>query len=222
MSVLRFRRCEVLTLSAEKQNRPIRWRRWLRLAFVVFVLLALVIVLSAERWMPYLYRWLDVTGPPVQADALIILGGGAARAERAAEIYSLVKPDFVILSGSVDGIALKSQILEAAGIPQNVVYTVAADTFGTYDEAVQILELLQQAGAASALIVTDGFHSRRAMATYRCLTRSSQQQIVLHITGSIPDDRFERWWESKHSCDTVLIEWVKLMYYTARYGVVCY
>lgn len=222
MSVLRFRRCKVLALSAEEQNRSVRRRRWLRLAFVVFFLLVLVITLNAEKWMPYLYRWLDVTGPPMHADALIILGGGAARAERAAEIYNLVNPDFVVLSGSVDGIPLKSQILEAAGIPQNLVYTVAADTLGTYGEGEQILGLLQEKGAGSALIVTDAFHSRRAMATYRCLALSSQQQIDLHVTGSIPDSRFERWWENQHIRNTVLAEWVKLMLYTARYGVVCY
>lgn len=171
--------------------------------------------------MPYLYWWLDITLPPVQADALVILSGDPSRVVRAVQIYNAVNPRVVIVSSSVAGVIGKSQVFSAAGIPTDAVYFIV-DAMSTYDEARQVSSILHEQGFSSALIVTNGFHSRRALATFRCVLRNERQDIPLYITDSLEDVRYERWWEFSWTRDLVVREWIKTAYYIVHYGITCF
>lgn len=182
-------------------------------------ILALVLWLSRHLWLPKLYDFLDVGQPPEQADFIVVLGGGADgnRAILAAELYRQGLAPRLIASGCYPAILSDMEELIQAGVPSEVIISnVHAES--TWNEAKQVLTLLKQENATSALIVTDGFHTRRARATYDHL--QTDPEIRLTFVSTSGPFVADSWWQIPSGPRLVLGEYVKLAYYLVRYGVI--
>ena len=88
----------------------------------------------------------------------------------------------------------------------------------TYDEVVLLKEFIarSQAPIRSVIVVSDAFHGRRAVFTYRLVLGDA-------VTVQFAPVPFEastyqrRWWTDRASQQYVRDEYVKLPYYCARY-----
>jgi uncharacterized SAM-binding protein YcdF (DUF218 family) len=145
-------------------------RRKRLLTIVVFGLCFIgVLWLSRRTWLPWLHDYLDVSHPAQPADFVVTLGGSDNRAHTAADLYKQGLVSRVIASGCYPGIEAQLTLLEEEGVPSDTI-VVNDHAENTWNEAKQVLALLKSEGATSALIASDGFHTRRVRATYAHLT----------------------------------------------------
>lgn len=173
--------------------------------------------------MPHLYTSLDVSvsQTPAHADVIVVLGGGADRGPYAATILDQVQPQRVILSGGNVEIEHNRQELLSAGFPASGIDAVYHAT-STYDEAERILNHLHQFDYQSVLIVTSPFHTRRALATYECLSRTRGERYDFRIAAYDATISADNWWRDPIVRNYISLEWIKTAFYIVRYGVICY
>jgi uncharacterized SAM-binding protein YcdF (DUF218 family) len=89
----------------------------------------------------------------------------------------------------------------------------------TYTEAVALRDYARMRGWRSLLIVTSGYHARRALWTYRRVFRGSGIEIGLDpvMPGEqTPSPAF--WWLQPSGWRAVAGEYGKLIYYEWRYN----
>ena len=134
----------------------------------------LALLLSAALFFPQ--QILCVDSGDVQADALVVLGGGSMeRPIRAAELFRSGVAPSIIVSGRGD-FALNRKILLAAGVPASAIH-VELESNSTKQNAQFSIPLLRALGAERkaqgeesplrVIIVTSWYHSRRALHTFQ-------------------------------------------------------
>ncbi len=208
MSALSYRRSSVRTVS------------WSGMGFGVLVLIAGMI-------LPLLVApWLIVDDAGETADAIVVLGGEAYPPNRTIHALNLYKqrraPVVVFTGGALPGqppeissarVALRYAL--ARGLPAEVALVV--DTAqSTYDEATLVRELAAHHGWRSLIIVTDPYHTRRAVRTFRAIIPDVQ------VTASVapfldtfadPLSRGVRVWRYAAA------ELIKTVFYRLHYGI---
>lgn len=180
------------------------------------VSISAAVVVTIPLWFPFIYRYLDVSQPAQQADVIVVLGGGNGSRERhAAELYHQGYAPLVLVSGHSSTMSYGLEIIAANDVPpENVLINSQATT--TYNEAEQVLAMLLEIQAASALIVTNRSHTRRAIATYKRVFAG--HDIVLTIVAPDDSEHGDSWLFSPHNRQ-VLLEYPKMLYYWLVYGV---
>lgn len=182
------------------------------------VFLAIVILLY-PLWLPNVYTYFDVSQQPRSADVIVVLGGSWGRREAfAVELFRAGYASSILVSGSgydEDSMKHGLDVVRRSDIPENAL-TINPLATSTYDEAQQVLKLLLKMNANSALIVTDGYHTRRALATYKHVF----QGYSIDLTIVSPDDHIDpnSWWTSQFK-DAIVAEILKIPYYCLVYGV---
>lgn len=167
-------------------------------------------------WLPAFYAYLDVSQSPKQADVIVVLGGSRGwRETYAAELYRQGYAPTVLVSGSLKTISYSLGFLKRGGVLTTDIL-VNDQATSTYDEAQQVLALLLERSAASALVVTDRFHTRRAAATYLHVVQGHS----INVSFVSPNDGVDvaNWWNSRLR-DRVVSEYIKIIYYGINYGV---
>jgi uncharacterized SAM-binding protein YcdF (DUF218 family) len=206
--------------SAYRSPRKASLRRksLLWLIFAGVLVLALLMKFNKSVWLPWLYTVLDVGQSPKEADFVVILAGGTGtRTSTALDLYNQGYTHHLILCGCDDDIERKLRILWRAGVPSDDITVVSSDAESTWEEAQVMLAFLQEQGADSALVITDGFHTRRARATYR--RRQSRPGIDLTFVSTTDPFVADSWWETASGPRLIRNEYIKTVYYIFRYGV---
>lgn len=131
-------------------------------------------------------RWLDVTQPPVPADAIVVLGGGTNGANlplpqgwdrlgTAAQLYRDGFAPIVIFSGGGTSTVSEAEIYANAGawlgIPRSAMsFESKAQSTADHGRALLEVQLPNGRGAIARdtplLVVTSTFHSRRALLSF--------------------------------------------------------
>jgi uncharacterized SAM-binding protein YcdF (DUF218 family) len=198
------------------------------------LLLASALLLA---WPPLAWlgaEWLVVESRPERADALVVLGGSSAyeeRTEYAARLYGEGLAPLVLLTddGQRGGWSQEQQrnpffferaaaVLEAAGVPRENVETLGPQTSSTYEEARLLREFASARGLKSLLVVTSGYHSRRALWTFERVFEGSGVRVRVAAVG--PGGQTPApavWWLGTRGWRVVALEYVKLAYYRLRY-----
>ena len=150
---------------------------------------------------------------PVQADAIIVLGGGwNERAERAAELYRDHAAPLVIVSGRGDCETNRTVLIQG-GVPPDAI-ELECNSSSTRENALFTLPILRQKGAHNVIIVTTWYHSRRALACFRHYA----PEINFYSRPSFyAADRSE--WNRKSVAPYIRREFIKLPGYWVVYGV---
>lgn len=127
---------------------------------------------------------------PVEAQAVVVLGGGAdvlraeagslsimsdasaLRALEAARVVQLVEPTWVIVSGGpgrdprqADSVPLKSALVEL-GVPEDLLL-LDTSSRDTHDQALRLEPLLAELGVERFVLVTSPSHMRRSMLAFQ-------------------------------------------------------
>lgn len=180
----------------------------------------------------------------VQADAMVVLGGGSLeRAERAAELFKAGETPRIICSGLGDA-EVNAAFLTNSDVPTAAIL-LEPKSHTTRENAKFSIPLLRALGAKRVIIVTTWYHSRRALACFEhyapdikfysrpayfgYLRRSEDGRRTAEDWGSAPHPalspveaervRAGQRAERKAQEGYMKAEYVKLLGYWACYGV---
>jgi uncharacterized SAM-binding protein YcdF (DUF218 family) len=173
---------------------------------------------------------LVVSQPLQRADAIVILSGSACFLERtteAAELYSAnVAARVVLTNDNLQGTWSSAEqrnpfFYERArdnliliGVPQQRIEVIYQPVTSTYNEAETVREYAQSQGFKSILVVTSGYHSRRALWTLQRVFKGSNVQVGMQaVETGIQTPSPLTWWLHARGWQMVAGEYVKSVYY---------
>jgi uncharacterized SAM-binding protein YcdF (DUF218 family) len=178
---------------------------------------------------------LIVTSELPEADAMVVLSGSSAYAERthlAAQLFHEGRAPKIILtndnqqSGWSNELQRNPLFIERAageltgigGVPESEIEMLPQAVSSTYDEALLVRRYADAHSLRSILIVTSAYHSRRALWIFRKAFEGSG--IAVGLTIVMPGEQMPppaTWWLHLRGWRAVAGEYVKLIYYWLRY-----
>ena len=195
------------------------------IVLVVFVLVLGMAVWSArEPILVSMGSFLVVQDELVSADVIHEISGLDDRTDYAIQLYQegYGKKLFFTVGwcDKIQGNHAKrgEERAENQGVPPSASAIDGSEVTSTYSEALRLREFISASNepVRSVIVVSDPYHMRRARWTYRrVLGKDVQVQMA-----PVPDGLFpcrERWWTDEDSRKYVEEEYVKLLYYYARY-----
>jgi uncharacterized SAM-binding protein YcdF (DUF218 family) len=155
---------------------------------------------------------LTVDSGSVKADAIVILGGGGIeRPERAAELFKHGDAPKILVSGVGDFEQHRKDLLRA-GVPGNAIQ-IEGKSKSTRENAEFSIPLLRGLGVKRVIIVTDWYHSRRAL---HCFEHYGPDITFYSRPSYFGYSRAE--WNSRGISGYITSEYVKLLGYWVCYG----
>jgi uncharacterized SAM-binding protein YcdF (DUF218 family) len=208
----------------------LRWRWWL-LLLAAGLLGGLYLGRGAV--LSRLAGWLDVGQPPAQADAIMLLNGEAeTRAFAAAALWKAGWAPRILLS-TVDADPQREnttvpaehemnlRVLQACGVPRSAVVLLDGRARSTYDEAAAAADYLARSTPPRLLLVTSGFHARRARWIFERVLAGHARQIS--VVAAVEDESSAAaWWQSEQDFAAISGEYLKLGFYVLRYSYFVY
>lgn len=193
---------------------PLRW--------LLAALLVVVLAVGHGLWLGVLGTFLVAADPLQTADAIIVLAGQtSSRAARGVELYQAgYAPRFIVSDEPLATHGLKTTWSELhqrgiAPLPvPDAALFILPESFSTYEEALKSRDLLLREGLRSAILVTDPFHSRRAIMTFAHVFEPAGLAVRVSPSRDAPYG-LERWWQNKEKTRDVALEYVKFVYYFA-------
>jgi uncharacterized SAM-binding protein YcdF (DUF218 family) len=200
------------------------------------ILTALLLIFLGWIFLaPFLAERLIVEKPlEERADAILVLSGSFVYRERTQEAAELFKKGiapkiFLTDDGLQSGWNQKERRnpffverarweLLAQGVPEEAIEILRPIVENTRDEAVLLEKTSKERGLKSVLVVTSGYHTRRALWTFEKVARDSQNPIEIGIAPAetrTPSPDY--WWLSPKGWEFVAGEYVKAVYYWACY-----
>jgi len=173
---------------------------------------------------------------PRRADALVVLGGSAAYVERArwaAHLFQEGRAPRIILTNDNErgGWSQAQQRnpffyeravdeLIRAGVPKEKIEVLSEPVTSTYEEALLLRDYATSHNLKALLVVTSGYHSRRAGWTFGRVFQETKIEIGLDAPPSgavVLSPAPATWWLRTQRWQSVASEYPKLVYYWMRY-----
>jgi uncharacterized SAM-binding protein YcdF (DUF218 family) len=196
-------------------------RRTLLLALSVLVVI--IAVLTHQTWLTAIGDGLVARDEVAAADVIVVLAGNSPfRARHAETLYARGFAPNVIISNeplSSHGVQttwleLRRHGLVKLAIPDDAIVPIVEISDSTYEEALRSRDIMQARGWRSAILVTDPFHMRRAVLTFR----QAFEPAGLAVAASPADGSkygVDNWWTDRNAALRVAQEYLKLGYYLA-------
>jgi uncharacterized SAM-binding protein YcdF (DUF218 family) len=213
----------------ERSDRRLSRRQILRFVCFAGVLLVAWCVVA---WGAA--RLLIVSAALAQADAVVVLSGSSSYVERtnwAAQLWSTGRAPLIILTndGQRGGWSSAEQRnpffveravaeLERADVPSDRIVVLPQVVGSTHDEAIAIRQYVETRKLKSILLVTSAYHSRRALWTME--TEFGDSGVRIGLETPPPGQQSPSpatWWLHASGWKGVAGEYVKLLYYYARF-----
>ncbi len=193
----------------------------------------LVLLLSLGWWyraalLQGVARLWVISDEPVQADAIVILGGGLnTRPPAAAQLYHagwskqvlLMQPQrtkVVKLGLERDYGLLTRELLQAENVPENVITIADPEVTSTFDEAKALKIWVTQHQAKRLLVVTDLFHTRRARWILNRQLKDTGVEVRMVAVPTLTYN-ISNWWQDEDGLIDFQNEVVKFAVYRWRY-----
>lgn len=162
--------------------------------------------------------------PPAPADLLVVPGGDVGdRGLATAQLYKTGMAPRVLLTGMEGSPAAvkptylhwRVQMLTDAGVPRERI-EVDAESRNSWEEAINTRRLMEARGWRRVLVVSDPYHMRRlSWAWHRVFEGSG---LEYSLASSAPEYwKADVWWRDEKSGQAVIVEYIKLVYYLAKY-----
>jgi len=166
--------------------------------------------------LPRIGHWLAQLPHIERADAIVVLGGGSDRTLRGITLYKQGLAPAFWHTGNCESPQGNAQIAIQHGVPAEAIRVPV--THSTWEDGQAIAELAKEQKVQSILVVTDWYHSRRALSMIRKQLAGSG----IHIYYDSPPAALyspDNWWRYGEGRRTVLGELAKIGLYWVRYGV---
>ena len=181
--------------------------------FRVVIYAGLLVALAAVIAFFYPEKFLCLDSGRVQADVIVLLGGGShERPERAAELFKAHAASRLIISGEGDD-EINRHLLIQAGVPAGAIQ-LEGKSRTTRENAEFTVKLLRAEKVRRVVIVTSWYHSRRAL---KCFEHFAPE-IKFYSRPSYFAFAREDWTRLGIS-KRMRLEFLKLPGYWIRYGV---
>ena len=204
----------------------------MRLRKIGIATVAIFVLWIPTAWL--LGRYLVVSQPIENPDAIIVLAGSAEYEERNLEAARLYKegaaPRIILTNDGVRGgwnnelgrnpyfVEKARWLLTANGVPDAAIEEIPhpirdRGEIGTEVEAKKVLAYCREKGYKRLLIVTSAYHTRRALMVYSAAAGLLGARSAVGIAhpgsaaGEIPN---LTWWLSSKNWRTVIGEYVKI------------
>jgi uncharacterized SAM-binding protein YcdF (DUF218 family) len=187
-------------------------KKWIRSLAILGALAVLGAWLFREPLLNECFDFLVVADKPAKADMAVVLGGGGD-GFRILTAAQLVRDGYVpaaLVSGP-DGsyetpecdIAIPFAVRH--GYPESYFRHIHGHYMTTSEEADDIIAYLRKENVKSILVVTSGYHTRRAGRYYRHIPGIEARMIAA------PDRYAEHgtWWKNREGRKTMFFEWSK-------------
>ena len=177
----------------------------------------ILMVLTNAWWLPLVGCALVRDDGPVHADIAVVLGGDTwgNRIVRAGELVRQGYVPAALVSGPpgfYDQHECEPEIAYAVrrGYPQQYFIPFPDEARSTLDEATIILPELRRRHLHYALIVTNDYHSRRALGTFRMIAQKTGGGVDFRVVA-VPDREFRAasWWRTRQGQKITFMEWSK-------------
>ena len=148
-------------------------------------------------------------------DVIIVLGGGLGDRERyASDLFHQGLASHVIATGAPPGSETGAAAMVALGVPREAI-VLANGTLSTHGDAIRSRQIMEERGWRTALLVTDPYHVRRSLWSFRSTFEGSSLTVT---PAAVVDGWFsaDSWWQTEDGFVAVNEEYVKLAYYIAR------
>ena len=199
-----------------------------------FLVSAVLLIASSPLVAWFAAHLLIVKADMTSADAIVILSGSSTYIERAnwaANLYREGRAPQIILTndGLIGGwdhraernpyfYELTARRLEQQGVPANRIQLAPGPALGTYEESLLVRDYATSHNLKRILIVTSGYHSRRALWSMRRACEGSG--IEIGINSAPPGWQTPSpwlWWSRRWGWKVVGGEYLKMIYYAANY-----
>lgn len=185
--------------------------------------LTLLVLLVAASVFPFLGRLLESADDPAPAEAIVLLNGNPVRGIYGAELYKkglapiifVGRPEFTAPKELVAlGMSYEHEeeyylrCLAIMGVPRNAVRLFGQGHLSTVDEA-ETLRREMGFSPKSLLVVTAGYHSRRARLIYEKVFPDTKITVCPDPQEALKP----RWWKDRASATRVALETMKMAYY---------
>jgi uncharacterized SAM-binding protein YcdF (DUF218 family) len=147
--------------------------------------------------------------PPV--DAIIVLSGAEGRLEEGLRLCQQSLARELWETGAAAG--AQPQLTERNGVGYR---TLPSST--TWEDGLQVRQMIEATGARRVIVVTSWYHGRRAMRTMNRQTRDLNVEVLFHPAATDGYDR-SNWWRHDTGRRVVKAELLKTIYYSFVYGV---
>jgi uncharacterized SAM-binding protein YcdF (DUF218 family) len=178
---------------------------------LLILLILLTILLGGYLILKAAGGLLIIADPLKKADAAVVLSGDDG--DRLAEAIQLFKDEYVnkIFFTYTDETAVRNLMSTAArdGIPYKKMFVTKMEVSNTWDEARAILQLSQQKGISSIIVITDPFHTFRARLYFRKVFSGSGINVAVR---PVRDNWYKSstWWRSREGIQYTLQEYLKI------------
>ena len=176
----------------------------------------LLLVLSSSAWLPAIGGWLAIpaTLDLASADAIAVHGGNPLRTDYALELYRRGLAPELWQTGYARTQSVFLETIEHER-PQQAFHFLT--TTSTWSDGTQIAATIRSRKLHSVIIVTDWWHSRRAL----CSTEQQLQgyDVAISFESSPSPAGPSNWWRNAEIRGDVSSELVKMVFYTLRYGM---
>ena len=138
----------------------------------------------------------SATDDPVEADVIIMLGGDdQGRLHKSAELYHAGFADYVMISPIMDKFYSQSRdFANVLGIPDEAIIEETEAT-STYTNATLTLEMMEELGMNSAVVVTSDWHLKRSKMIFE---RMNDGRYELTYVAAL-SERGEEWHERSYA-----------------------
>jgi len=184
-----------------------------------------VVVLPALAWGAA--RFLIVRTPVTHADAIVMLSGSATFRERARHVVQLYNegraPRVLLTNDNLRSGWSESEQrnpfyyeraineLREAAVPAEKIEVSMDPILGTYDEAWVVRLYCERHQIRSIVVVTSGYHSRRALWTFRKVFSGSGIEVSMDpVDAGIDTPSASTWWLKRFGWEMVPKEYAKL------------
>lgn len=179
---------------------------------------AIALAAATAVLLLFLPRFLVVTQTPVQADAVIVLGGDSdgSRLRRGVELIDEGRAPLLILtSGNKQSwLRLATRRCPECRLEERE-FVILENSVDTRTDAQLALDYGRQNGLNKVLVVTSPYHSRRAQLVFGDIFAGSGIEAVQLSSGGygqlVPPDG--PWWRDRLTVETVWLEFGKILYW---------
>lgn len=207
----------LLGIKAPRHWRSPHWQARAVRIIGALALVALVAYASGGLWLPKIGGWLALPAMTNlrHADAIVVHGGNPTRTAYGAGLFRRGLAPALWLTGYTIDQPNAPNVIKGEGVPiQSFRFLV---TTSTWSDGHEIAAAIRAQKLHSVIIVTDWWHSRRALC-------STEQQlggydVAIELAPSPSPAGPADWWRNAEIRHDVLSELVKFVYYAVRYGM---
>ncbi|HYW80514.1 MAG TPA: YdcF family protein, partial [Thermoguttaceae bacterium] len=179
--------------------------------------------------LPRVARWLDVGQRPRPSDYVLVLGGeentrpfvaaalvNTGLAKKA--LLTHTRPSRDVLRGdSPPGHEINRHILMHRGVAAGDILVLGHEIAHTHGEAEALATFLNTSPEARVTVVTSNYHTRRARWVFTRVLGERASRVSF-VSAPAYDFGAENWWLTAKGVQTVVGEYLKLVFYGVHYG----